>query len=271
MSASNTLIDVFTRHKVASNLTMIMMVLAGMWAVDRIHTQLDPAIDMPVVYVRANWPGASAEDVEKLITVPVEQQLRTVVGLQHLRSVSYNGGAWIRAKFGFDVDMIQANDEIKQRVAQIRNFPADMEPINVKRAKDYEYISAVLVTSDGTLSGLILIVRNFEKQLLARGIDSINFEGLPEEELAIQVSSAKLYELNTSLDDIAQEVRARSSNSPAGTVGRGQGSRLLRSLDQKRDVFGFSQLEVSVLPDGRLTQLGNIATIQKRPKDGQTA
>ena len=270
MSTTSSLIDVFTRHKVAANLAMIMMILSGLWAVDRIVTQLDPAVDWPVVYIQANWPGASAEDVEKLVVVPIEQQLRTLVGVQQARSVSYNGGAWLRIQFSQDADMMQANDEVKQRVALIRNFPLGMEPISINRDKDYEYISAVLVTGDGTLGELIPLVRRFEKELLARGIDYIEFEGLPEEEIAIQVSSSKLVELNTTLDTIALEVRNLSSNTPAGTIGRGQGSRQLRSLDQKREVFEFDQLEVALQPDGRLTRLGDIATIERRAKEGQT-
>ena len=246
------------------------MVLSGFWAVDRIPSQLDPAIEWPVVVVRAQWPGASAEDVEKLIIVPVEQQLRTIVGLQEFSSVSHNGGGRIFVRFTHEADMTLANDEVKQRVAQIRNFPIDMEPITVSRITDYEYISAVMVTGDGTLSELIPLVRRFEKELLARGIELVEFEGLPEEEMAIQVPSSRLYELNTSLDEIASEVRRRSSNTPAGTVGRGQGSRQLRSLDQKRDVFEFEQLEVSLQPDGRLTRLGDVALIEKRAKVGQS-
>jgi len=270
MSASNTLIDVFTRHRVAANLAMIMMVLSGFWAVDRIPSQLDPAIEWPVVVVRAQWSGASAEDVEKLIIVPIEQQLRTIVGLQEVSSVSRNGGGRIVIRFTHDADMILANDEVKQRVAQIRNFPVDMEPITVSRVTDYEYISAVLVTGEGTLSELIPLVRRFEKELLARGIELVEFEGLPEEEMAIQVSSSRLYELNTSLDEIASEVRRRSSNTPAGMIGRGQVSRQLRSLEQKRDVYEFEQLEVSLQPDGRLTRLGDVATIEKRARAGQS-
>jgi multidrug efflux pump subunit AcrB len=269
VSVSNTLIDVFTRHKVASNLAMIMMILTGLWAIDRIPTQLDPAIDWPVVQIRANWRGASAEDIEKLIIVPIEQQLRTVVGMQELRSVSYNGGGWMQIRFTHDADMIQANDEVKQRVAQIRNFPLDMEPITVNRVTDYEPISSVLVTGEGTLQELIPLVREFEKQLLSRGIDRVEFEGLPEEELSIQIPSSKLYELNTSLDEIAGEVRRRSSNAPAGTVGRGQGARQLRSLDQKREVSEFEQMEVSLQSGERLARLGDLASIEKRAKVGQ--
>lgn len=63
MTARNTLIDVFTNHRVASNLAMIMMVLSGLWAVNQITTQLDPAVQFPVVYIQASWPGAKARSV----------------------------------------------------------------------------------------------------------------------------------------------------------------------------------------------------------------
>jgi multidrug efflux pump subunit AcrB len=271
MNVSRSLIDIFVRHKVAANLAMIMMILSGLWAVDRINTQLDPSVQYPQIRIRVNWQGASAEDVEQLVVVPVEQQLRTLHQLDELNSVSYNGGAYIRISFNHEADMTLALDSVKDRVGRIRNLPADMEPLVVWRMLDMEDIAVVLVKGPGDISELIPIVQQMERELISRGIDTIEFEGLPDEELAIQVSSARLHELNTSLDSIAAEVDRRSGNTPAGTVGRGQASRLLRSLDQKRDTAGFEQMEVSLLPDGRLTQLGEIATITKRPRDGQAS
>jgi multidrug efflux pump subunit AcrB len=271
MNISRSLIDIFVRHKVASNLAMIMMVLSGFWAVDRINTQLDPTVQYPRISIRVNWQGASAEDVEQLVVIPVEQQLRTLHRLDELNSVSYNGGANIRISFNHEADMTLALDSVKDRIGRIRNLPADMEPLVISRLVDIEDIAIVLIKGPGDISELIPIVQQMERDLISRGIDLIEFEGLPDEELAIQVSSARLHELNTTLDSIAAEVDRRSSNTPAGTVGRGQGSRLLRSLDQKRDTAGFEQLEISLRQNGRLTRLGEIATIAKRPRDGQVS
>ncbi len=248
---------------------MIMMVLSGMWAVDRINTQLDPTVEWPLVFVRATWPGASAEDIEQLIVIPIEQQIRTIEGVHETSSRSENGYAQVMLKFGFSADMTLALDEVKERVAQIRNFPGDMEPIIVSKGTDYEYVASVLITGEGSLPELFSLAREFERELLASGIDTVRFSGLPEEELAIQVSSSELLELNTTLDAVAEEVARRSSNAPAGTVGVGQGSRQLRSLDQVRDVHGFEQMEVAIQPDGRLSRLGDFATVTKRAKDGE--
>lgn len=248
---------------------MIMMILSGLWAVDRINTQLDPSVELPLVQIQAVWPGASAEDIEQLIVVPIEQQIANMTDLESYRSVTRNGSATISALFYFGTDISQHLDFVKNRVAQIRNFPADMEPIQISQAIDYEEIAVVSISSDGSLQELIPLVREMEDQLYARGIELIQFDGLPEEEIAIQVSSSKLLELGTNLEQIASEVRQRSSNSPAGTVGRGQAEMQLRSLDQKREVSEFEQMQVAVEAGGRLARLTDIATIEKRPKVGQ--
>ncbi|MEX0962833.1 MAG: efflux RND transporter permease subunit [Pseudohongiellaceae bacterium] len=269
MSASNNIINLFANHKVASNLVMIMMVLSGLWAADRINTQLDPSVDFPVVEIQATWPGASAEDIEQLVVVPIEQQIANMADLERYQSYSRNGSATIIAWFYFDSDISRNLDFVKNRVAQIRNFPADMEPIQISQAIDYEEIAVVSVSSEGSLQELMPLVREMADDLYARGIEEIRFDGMPEEEIAIQVSSSKLLELGTNLEEIASEVRQRSSNSPAGTVGRGQAEMQLRSLDQKREVSAFEQMQVAVEADGRLARLRDIAAIEKRPKVGQ--
>jgi multidrug efflux pump subunit AcrB len=264
------IIEYFTRHKVAANLAMIMMVLSGVWAISRINTSLDPAIEWPVVFVNVDWRGASAEDVEQLIVVPIESQLRGLQKLEEVYSASYTSGAFIRIQFNHGADMTVALDSVKDRVAQIRNLPVDMEPLRIRRSTDFEDIAALIITTPGELVELAPLVRDMEHQLVEVGVDRLEFDGLPEEEIAIQVSSEQLIELNTSLDNLADEVRLRSSNSPAGIVGRGQGSRQLRSLEQRRDASGFSDLEISVRNDGNLVQLGDIAIIEKRAKAGQS-
>ncbi len=84
------LIDTFTRHRLASNLLMIMLALAGLWGIRQLTVQLNPAQDANEASVSIAWPGASAEDIERLVTEPVEQQLRS---LTRLASLALNSSA----------------------------------------------------------------------------------------------------------------------------------------------------------------------------------
>jgi multidrug efflux pump subunit AcrB len=261
------LIRLLAQHRVAANLAMIMMILAGVWTIKSIPTQLDPPTNLPLVKVEVEWRGASAEDIEELITTPIEQQLRTLTDLRELRSKTVNGSVEITAWFHFDADMVVALDQVKQRVANIRNLPPDIEPPTVRRFIDLEPVTALLITGDGNLSELVPIIRGFEKDLLARGAEAVVYDGLPDEEIALQVGGKRLHELSLTLDELAAEVSRISRNVPAGSVGRGQGSRQLRSLDQRRDPLSFEQLYIE--NGDQLIRLGEIADVVRRPRDGQ--
>ncbi len=246
---------------------MIIMIMAGIWAIKSIPSQLDPPLAYPLVWVEATWPGASAEDVEELITLPIEHQIRTIPKLNRTFSRSIDGYVRIGAQFDFDADMTQALDQVKQRVAAIRNLPPDIETPSISRILDREPIARLLVSGGGDISELIPVVRNMEKDLMNLGIEGVEYDGLPIEEIALLVSSQTLYELGLTLDDLSRQISSSSQNVPAGTIGRGQGSRRLRSLDQQRDPLGFEQIYIE--SQDQLLPLGSISKVVRRAQDGQ--
>lgn len=228
VSTGSSLIEQFARHRVAANLLMIMMILAGAWGVAHIHTQLNPPQTPPEVWIDITWPGASAEDVEGRVTIPIEQSLRGLKDMRELHSRSRPSRASVWVEFDHDADLPTALDSVKQAVANIRNLPAGIEPAQVRLGYNQELIASVLVTGPGELEELIPLAREFERDLLARGIEAIEVDGLPDQELRIMVASRTLTAAGTTLGDLATEVRRLSADVPAGTVGRAQGPRALR-------------------------------------------
>ena len=120
-----------------------MMVLAGIWAIRVMPSQLDPPSSLPLVFIQVEWRGASAEDIEALVTTPIEQQLRTLNDLNELASRTQNGSTRITARFNYDADMTTALDVVKQRVSNIRNLPANIEPPTISRYVDLEPIATL--------------------------------------------------------------------------------------------------------------------------------
>jgi len=261
------LIEKFANHRVAANLVMIMMILVGFWAIRVMPSSLDPPQSYPMVYVEVQWIGASAEDLETLVTTPIEQQLRTLNELKEISSRTSNGYTFINARFNYDADMTMALDQVKQRVDNIRNLPAAIEPPRVRRSIDLEPIVSLQITGPGAVGELIPLVRTFEKHLLERGIEGIQYDGLPLEEIALLVGGQRLQAMSFTLDELAREVARVSQNVPAGSVGRGQGSRALRSLDQRRDPLAFERLLIQ--SGDQVIRLGDIAEVVRRPQRGQ--
>ncbi len=261
------MIKQFAEHRVAANLLMVMMIMAGVWAVKTMPVMLDPPANFPNVFIDIEWMGASAEDLETLVTTPIEQQLRTLPDLHELSSRTTNGSTHIRITFNYDADITLGLDQVKQRVANIRNLPPAIEPPVIRRHLDTEPISALLVSTDGDLADLIPIVRDFEKDLLRRGVEGIYYDGLPKEEIALLIGGTRLQQLGLTLDEIAREVSRMSQNVPAGAVGLGQSSRQLRSLDQERDLAGFEHLRIET--NGQLIRLKDFADVVRRPQRGE--
>jgi multidrug efflux pump subunit AcrB len=119
----NDLIGLFAHHKVAANLLMVIMLLTGAFALDRLNVQFFPTFELDIVSVRVVWSGASAEDIEDGITNPLEQRLRTVDNLDKMTSTSSQGIASITLEFEEGVDPLLALDEVRRAVDEFRNFP----------------------------------------------------------------------------------------------------------------------------------------------------
>ncbi|MEH6911943.1 MAG: efflux RND transporter permease subunit [Oceanicoccus sp.] len=271
MQNTLSLINVFTQHRVASNLLMIIMIMMGMWGLTHINTQLNPNQRLDSIGIQIGWPGASAEDIERLITEPIEYQIRSLDDLQEYHSTSRNSHVWISLKFDSSTDMSEALDAVKQQLAQVRDLPPDMEPPIVAIREHSELVAMVLLTGKVSPSELAVLARQYEQELLELGIDKVEFQAMPEEEIAIQISSLKLLELGASLDQIAATISSASSDVPFGSIGKGQHSRELRSLDQQRDVKGFNQLPVRNIAQGDLIPLGEIADIKLQQRDNQVS
>jgi multidrug efflux pump subunit AcrB len=264
------LIATLTRHPLAANLLMLMLLLAGVWGLRQLNIQLNPTQPSDRVAVSLVWPGAAAEDIERLVTEPVEQQLLGLQDLRGLTSTTRDGQAEISLRFARDADMGEALDRVKQQIDQARDLPPDLEPPIVRLDRHLELVGAILLVGEGSLAELVPVARDIERDLLARGADQVEFSGVPREEIAIQVDSQTLFQLGVPLTDIARKVLEGSRDSAAGTLGSGQGERQLRGLEQARSVAAFEALPLALGDAGEhLHRLGDIALIERRQQDDQ--
>ena len=257
------LIRTFVEHRLAANLGMVLMVLAGVWAISQLTVQLNPNQPRPYVNTQINWRGASAEDMEKLVTAPLEQHLKTIADVESVWSVTRDTSTFVQVEIEPNADIQDAMDRIKQSVSQIRSFPDEIEPPAVYSLRQRDLVAAVLITGGGSLEELIPLARQMENELLGRGIDMVQFVGLPSQEIAIQVETRTLFELGLTFGELGAQLAALSTDAPAGTIGTGALSRQLRSLDQRRDVAAFEELPVAAA-SGALMRLGDIAKVERR-------
>lgn len=265
----NDFIGIFAQHRVAANLLMIMMLIAGSMALSRLNTQFFPNFALDVITVRVEWRGASAEDVEDSLTSRIEQELRSIDYVDKMTSTSSYGSSLVTLEFEEDADMGRALDQVKDHVARIRNLPTDSETPEITLATIYDSVARLLITTDGDLNELRDLAHQIEHELLDRGISRIDITGLPEEEIAIQLSTKELEALGLSFNNVGERVAEQSQDLPAGEVGNNETARQLRSLDQRRDALAFSELPIKTDYSGNLVTLDDVANIERRPMRDQ--
>lgn len=261
-------IGFFVHHKVAANLVMLVMLLGGALGIARMNIQFFPSFALDVVSVRVVWSGASAEDIEQGITNPLEQRLRSLDGLKRMTSTSAQGIANITLEFQEGSDPVLALDDVRQQVDSFTNLPADAETPEVSRLARYEPVARLLVHGDLDPHELRHLAQRFEDELLFAGIDRVEINGLPAQQISIEVPVERLQGLGMSLDDIAGRVQGMSRDLPAGLLGQRDSARELRSLQQRRDALGFEDLPI-LSGDRVQLRLGDIATVRQEPREGQ--
>jgi multidrug efflux pump subunit AcrB len=99
------IISAFARHPTAPNLAMVILILLGVFALDRLNRQFFPDFEVPGVTVTVAWPGASAEDGEANILDVLEPELRFIDNVEEVTSYAREGSATISLEFSPSADM----------------------------------------------------------------------------------------------------------------------------------------------------------------------
>ncbi|MCP4789584.1 MAG: efflux RND transporter permease subunit [Gammaproteobacteria bacterium] len=262
-------IKIFASHKVASNLLMLLMFLSGGYGLMKLNTQFFPDFAIEVVNVTVVWSGASAEEVQTSITVPLEQQLKSVPNVSKVTSNTRRGSVTLSLEVESDANFSEVTSNIKQRVDTLTGLPSDAEEPTVEQITRYDNVGTVLITTDGPLEELIGIARKAEEELLADGISKVYFIGLPSREIAIQVNNGTLHDLGLSMQAMANLINNQSSDVMAGTAGKADGSKQLRAIGKVSDVQSFEQLPLLTNNNAQLVRLSDVATVTLRPEDDQ--
>jgi multidrug efflux pump subunit AcrB len=268
MSRSVSPIGFFVRHKVAANLVMLAMLMAGVLGLLRMNIQFFPTFALDFVTVQVVWSGAAAEDVEQAITQPLEQRLRSLENLKSMTSTSAQGISSITLEFNEEVNAIVAVDDTRQRVDEFRNLPADAEEPKVSRVARYDPIATLLIFGPYADHELRALAYRYERDLLSRGIDRIEILGLPDQQISIEVPNQQLQQLGMSLDQIADRIAAESRDLPAGLAGEQDAARELRAIEQRRSPEGFANLPIA---RGGINyiRLGDIAEVRQESMRNQ--
>jgi HAE1 family hydrophobic/amphiphilic exporter-1 len=247
-------------------LIAIVMVLGGI-AFNRLGLDLLPDIDYPVVSVLTQYAGVSSEDIENLITRPVEEAVSTVNRVKSVNSFSQEGVSVVMVEFEWGTNLDFAAQDIRDGIGLIRDYlPEDaVEPLVVKFDMSMMPVMFYGVTADdmNTLE-LRQLLKDVVKGRIERqeGVASLRLMGGLEREIQVRVDESKLEARALSLDQVVGALRFGNLNLPAGHITKGYKEFLLRSMGEYQNLSEIENTIVGITPGtGTPIHLRDIAAV----------
>jgi multidrug efflux pump subunit AcrB len=261
------LIGVFARHPTAANLLMVIMIISGFFALNKMNTQFFPDFGIDIVSVSVEWPGASAEDVDSNIVQAIEPEVRFLDSVKRVRSSSIEGRATILVEFSSGTDMQSALSDVETAVSTVTTLPEDSEQPEVRKIVRYDSISRLVLSGPVPEFSLKQVAKRIRDGLLDRGIDQVDLFGARDEEIWVEIAPETLLELDLTLQNISDRIRETSQDVPSGDTS-GAMEIQIRSLGLLKTAEGMGGVEVRALQNGQKIYLRDIALISENFDEG---
>ncbi len=256
------LVRIFVRHPNAANLLMALMLLAGLFSLQKLNTQFFPDTGLDFITVTVVWPGASAEDSDAGIVSAIEPEVRFIDGVKQVNSYSQEGSAVVVVEFKAGSDMQSALSDIDAAVSGITTLPEDAEEPRIKRVVRYDLISRVSVSGPVSEATLKALAKRIRDGLLDRGIDLVSFFGKRDEEIHVDVPPSSLRRMDLTLGDLSKRISDTSVDLPSGDLS-GASEKQLRSLGELKRADEIAGIEIASAPNGEKIFLRDVAQVRE--------
>ncbi|WP_434581069.1 efflux RND transporter permease subunit [Pseudomonas sp. Z5-35] len=253
------------RNPTPSVLLFLLLTFAGLMGFWKMKVQNFPDVDLPMVSVSVELPGASPEQLENDVVRKIEDSLATLQGIKHIQSTLTDGNADITVEFRLEKPTQEALDDVRDAVSRVRaDLPADLrdpviQKIELAGSPILTYTVAATRMDDEALSWFV--DNTLSKTLLAvPGVGAVNRVGGVTREIRIDLDPARLLALNTTALDISRQLRQIQQEASGGRVDLGGIEQTVRTLATVQSAEEIALLDVT-LSDGRRIRLDQVATV----------
>ena len=255
----------FVEHRTSANIIMILMIVVGLLSIGRLNKQFFPNFEVEVVAVSVNWAGATAEEIDKNIVQLLEPELRPISGVKKVSSKSVEGVGITQVEFNYGYDMQKGRTDIETAVSRI-NFPQKADKPKIVVGEFFDTVTRIVLSANIPLSELRLISKKLKEVLLNSGVDKVDIQGLPKEEILIEIPQIETARLKLSFNQIANLIKSETQDVSGGSYA--DGSLRVRTAGEKRLVETFKKLELKNTISGGRIILQDIARISSTLEQG---
>jgi len=260
------LIAYFIKYPVAVNVLMAAIIIFGVLGIFKMKSSFFPLNDSKIINISIAYPGASPLEIEEGVVLKIEDNLKGVIGIDRVTSVSNenSGRITVEIEKGRDIDLML--QEVKNAVDRVPSYPTGMEPLVVNKQESVRpTISFSLSGEDIPLTTLKQISREIENDLRGiEGISQVSVSGFPAEEIEIAVREKDLLAYDLSFAEVAQAVSRENILVTGGNIKTNIEEYLIRANSRSYVARDLDFLVVKADASGKVIRLRDVADVRDR-------
>jgi HAE1 family hydrophobic/amphiphilic exporter-1 len=264
----------FIANAVRRRVTVVMTALAiaafGIVGYKRLPLELFPDIAYPSLTVQTDFPDTAPQEVENLVTRPVEEAVGVLRGLKSIHSVSRPGVSEVTLEFDWDSDMDMLSMEVREKLDRLI-LPQEAEhPIVLRFDPSLDPIMRVALSGNGELNDMRRLAERKIKLDLEtiKGIAAAQVKGGLEDEVQIDIDQERLAALSIPIDEVRQVVGVSNVNMPGGSLRGADSNFLIRTLNEFDSVDEIGSVIIAER-DGAPVRLRDVASVKMGNKERQ--
>lgn len=268
-------VELVTSRPVAILMITAAVIVFGLISYQKLALNLMPDISYPSLTIRTDYAGAAPEEVETMISRPLEQAVGIVRNLQNISSISKAGISDLVLEFTWDTDMDQASQDVREKLERLWLPEGVRRPILLRYDPSLDPIIRIGLFSDSTSNTDLFVLRRIAEEDIQRrleevkGIAAVKVKGGYEEEILIEINELQLASLGLDITQISSRLGQENINLAGGELKEGDTEYLVRTMNEFASVEEISNIIVGELggDDPVEIRLKDIARVSRTNKE----
>ncbi len=238
------------KRPVFATVMMLTLVTLGLFSYRRLAIDMMPDVEIPVLSILTEYPGASPETVEREVTKRIEEAVNPIAGVRHVTSVSLEGLSNVVVEFELAVKINEASQEARAKINAIRNeLPEAMKEPVIQKLDFGAFPIVSLAVRSEVLSPrdlTTLVDRKIKRRLEnISGVGKAKLVGASNREVGILIDPGAIEAMGMGVDEVIAGLAGENVNTPLGRINRGATEMPLRISGKPRNVEGFKTMVVA--------------------------
>lgn len=259
------LIETSIKRPVGVIMIILAIIALGFISFRNLSVDLFPEIDLPIAVVATSYDGAAPQEVEELVTKPIESSVSTIEGIEQVQAQSQPGSSLVMMMFSMDTNLDNALLNVRESVDQVSGFlPESANSPSVLRFDPAQMPVMWIGLTGSDKAELQRIAENDIQPLFERqaGVGSVQIEGGETEEIQVQLDQQKLTQYGMNSQQVMQAVQSANQSMSAGVIERGDQELQLRIPGDYESIDQIRETRIQT-PQQTFIRLDDIATVER--------